>query len=96
MVILSVKSRGEGKVHSLFLRLHFACVSEQKFYFFENLIRDHVKRAREKSVTADSRSLFDFHKKTPNREIRLAEMKSVECNSDVITRKPKTKKMSKK
>jgi hypothetical protein len=83
-------------VHTQILSLHFACVSEQKFYFFENLIRDHVKRAREKSVTADSRSLFDFQKKSPNREIRLAEMKSVKCNSDVITRKPKTKKMSKK
>jgi hypothetical protein len=44
-------TRGEGKVHSLFLRLHFACVSEQKFYFFENLIRDHKKTAREKSET---------------------------------------------
>ena len=31
--------RGEGKVHSLFLRLHFASVSEQKFYFFGNLMR---------------------------------------------------------
>ena len=83
-------------MHTQILSLHFACVSEQKFYFFENLIRDHVKRAREKSVTADSRSLFDFQKKSPNREIRLAEMKSVKCNSDVITRKPKIKKMSKK
>jgi len=63
-VVLS--NRGEGKVHSIFLRLHFACVSEQKFYFFGNLIRDHVKRAREKSVTGDSRSLFDFQK---NRQI---------------------------
>ena len=83
-------------MHTQILSLHVACVSEQRFYFFENLIRDHVKRACEKSVTADSRSLFDFQKKSPNRKIRLAEMKSVKCNSDVITRKPKTKKMSKK
>jgi len=83
-------------VHTQILILHFACVSEQKFYFFEKLIRDHEKTAREKSETRDSRSLFDFQKKSSNREIRLAEMKSVKCNSDVITRKPKTKKMSKK
>ena len=53
-------------MHTQILSLHFACVSEQKIYFFENLIRDHVKRAREKSVTADSRSLFDLKK---NRKI---------------------------
>ena len=70
-------TRGEEKVHTQIFILHFACVSEQKFYFFENLICDHVRRAREKSVTADSHSLFDFRKKSSNREIRLAEMKSV-------------------
>ena len=36
-------SRGEGKVHKQILSLHFACVSVQNFYFFENLIRDHEK-----------------------------------------------------
>ena len=74
-------------MHTQILILHFACVSEQKFYFFEKLIRDHEKTAREKSETRDSRSLFDFQRKSSNREIRLAEMKSVKCNSDVITRR---------
>jgi hypothetical protein len=83
-------------VHSIFLRLHFACVSEQNFYFFGNLMRDHVKKAGEKCVTRDSRSLFDFQKKSSNSEIRLAEVKSVKCNSDVITQKTKTKKMCNK
>jgi hypothetical protein len=78
-------------LHSIFLRLHFACVSVQKFYFFGNLIRDHVKRAREKSVTGDSFSLFDFQKKSLNMEIRLVEVKSVKCNSDVITRRTENK-----
>ena len=56
-------------------------------------MRDHVKKAGEKCVTRDSRSLFDFQKKSSNSEIRLAEVKSVKCNSDVITQKTKTKKM---
>jgi hypothetical protein len=48
---LNIQTRGEGKVHSIFLRLHFACVSEQNFYFFGNLMRDHVRTVREKCVT---------------------------------------------
>ena len=68
-------------------------------------MRDHVKKAGEKCVTRDSRSLFDFQKKSSNSENRLAELKSVSCknnvrtmtnNSDVITQKPKTKKMCNK
>ena len=63
-VKITLKTRGEGKVHTQILILHFACVSEQKFYFFENLIRVHKKRAREKSeleIHAPWKQIFYFH-----------------------------------
>jgi hypothetical protein len=63
-MIKNVLTRGEGKVHTQILILHFACVSEQKFYFFENLIRVHKKRAREKSeleIHAPWKQIFYFH-----------------------------------
>ena len=40
---INKSDRGDGKVHKQISSLHFACVSEQKFYFFENLICDHKK-----------------------------------------------------
>ena len=39
----SDSTRGEGKVNKQISSLHFACVSVQKFNFFENLICDHKK-----------------------------------------------------
>ena len=63
-VKITLKTRGEGKVHTQILILHFACVSEQKFYFFENLIRVHKKRARESRKKRHIFVLFYFSLRT--------------------------------
>jgi len=39
----SVKTRGEGKVHSQIFSFHFASVKWRKKFFLVNLMRDHAK-----------------------------------------------------
>ena len=84
--------QGWGKSALHFFEITLCMCKWTKFLFFWESHAWSRKKGGWKVCNARFTFTLWFSKKSSNSEIRLAEVKSVKCNSDVITRKPKTKK----